>query len=396
MWRRLLALVYDVLIVVAIMMVVGLLCQLATGGQADRHRGQAQRAGVVPGAAGAGGGRVFHQRLARGGQTVGMRPWRIRVTRADGGAPTMQQAMMRLLVAAAPLVLLCCNRCSGCAPRCGRCCSSCGRPGSWLALLDPRRRAVHDLVAHTEIRLLRLIFTSRIPPPGPDSPMTDARPAESRSDAELIRANRGFYESLWSEARLIGPERFNTWPLVRELAAAAPRRLEVAPGLRPRLPLEGTCFVDLSHAALRRLHERGATAVHGMIGALPCADASFDLVCALDILEHVADDDGALAELARVAAPGASVLLSVPLHPEAWTAFDDFVGHCRRYEPARIVANAWPTTASASNRARSTACSRSPRACSTSASGISPTSGNARCGGTTGCSCRWGCASRNR
>ena len=161
---------------------------------------------------------------------------------------------------------------------------------------------------------------------------------EPRSDAELIRVNRSFYEALWSQARLIEPQRFNTWSLLSELAAAAPRRLEVAPGLRPRLPLQGTCFIDLSHAALRQLRQRGAHATHGMIGALPCADASFDLICAFDILEHVADDDGALAELARVAAPGASVLLSVPLHPQAWTAFDDFVGHCRRYEPAQIVA----------------------------------------------------------
>lgn len=168
------------------------------------------------------------------------------------------------------------------------------------------------------------------------SPFAPTQPA--RSDADLIRTNRGFYESLWADARLVSPERFNTWPLVRELAAAAPRRLEVAPGLRPRLPLDGTCFVDLSHAALRKLSERGAEAVHGMIGALPWASAQFDLVCAFDILEHVADDESALAELARVAAPGATLLISVPLHPEAWTAFDDFVGHCRRYEPAQIEA----------------------------------------------------------
>jgi SAM-dependent methyltransferase len=159
---------------------------------------------------------------------------------------------------------------------------------------------------------------------------------DSRSNDDLIRANRGFYESLWADARLVEPQRFNTWPLVREVAATAPRRLEVAPGLRPRLPLEDTCFIDLSHAALRQLRRRGANAAHGMIGALPCADASFDLVCALDILEHVADDEGALRELARVAAPGATVLLSVPLHPHAWTAFDQFVGHCRRYEPDHI------------------------------------------------------------
>jgi len=166
--------------------------------------------------------------------------------------------------------------------------------------------------------------------------MADTPPQAPRSDAELIDVNRGFYESLWSDARLIEPQRFNTWPLLSELAAAAPRRLEVAPGLRPRLPLDGTCFVDLSHAALRRLHARGASAMHGMIGALPCNDASFDLVCAFDILEHVVDDDAALAELDRVAAPGATLLISVPLHAQAWTAFDDFVGHYRRYEPAQI------------------------------------------------------------
>ena len=159
-----------------------------------------------------------------------------------------------------------------------------------------------------------------------------------RSDADLLAANRGFYEPLWAEARLVPPERFNTWPLVRELAAAAPRRLEIAPGLRPRLPLEGTCFVDLSAAALRKLRQHGANVVHGMIGALPCADAGFDLVCAFDILEHVADDESSLSELARVAAPGATLLLSVPLHADAWTPFDDFVGHCRRYEPGEIGA----------------------------------------------------------
>lgn len=159
-----------------------------------------------------------------------------------------------------------------------------------------------------------------------------------RSDTDLVRVNRHFYEALWSDARLVGPERFNTWPLFGALAADASRRLEVAPGLRPRLPLEGTCFVDLSHAALRQLHRHGAAGTHAMIGALPFPDGQFDLVCALDILEHVVDDVGALAELARVGSADATLLLSVPLDPTAWTAFDDFVGHYRRYEPAQIEA----------------------------------------------------------
>lgn len=159
-----------------------------------------------------------------------------------------------------------------------------------------------------------------------------------RSDAELLEANRRFYDPLWTDARLIAPERFNTWPLVRSLLAQAPRRLEAAPGLRPRLPIAGTQFVDISAPALARLRERGGHAVLGKVTAIPFPDRAFGLVCALDIVEHVDDDDDALSELSRVAAPGAAFLLSVPLHPSLWTAFDDFVGHRRRYEPRLLRA----------------------------------------------------------
>lgn len=157
-----------------------------------------------------------------------------------------------------------------------------------------------------------------------------------RNDQELAAVNRQFYDALWNDSRLIAPDRFNTWPLVSELAERAGRALEVAPGLRPRLPLEGTQFLDISRAAMHRFHAHGAAAATGVINALPFADASFDFVCAFDIVEHVDDDETALAELARVSAPGAAFLLSVPLHESAWTAFDDFVGHRRRYEPRAL------------------------------------------------------------
>jgi SAM-dependent methyltransferase len=167
--------------------------------------------------------------------------------------------------------------------------------------------------------------------------MTLATP-QVRGDPELLEANRRFYDPLWRDARLVDPQRFNTWPLVSSLAAQAPRRLEVAPGLRPRLPIMDTQFVDISAPALQRLRERGGRAVMAKVTAIPFPAGAFDLVCALDIVEHVDDDDGALAELARVAAPGAAFLLSVPLHPGLWSAFDDFVGHRRRYEPQQLQA----------------------------------------------------------
>src|SRR5258706_6463596 len=163
-------------------------------------------------------------------------------------------------------------------------------------------------------------------------------PPPGRPDSELLDANRHFYNALWADARLIEAERFNAWPLVRSLLAPAQRRLEVAPGLRPRLPIEDTQFIDISLAALEKLRARGGSGTLGSITALPYCNAGFDLICALDVIEHVDDDERALAELSRVAAPGAALITSVPLHPALWTAFDDFVGHRRRYEPERLVA----------------------------------------------------------
>ena len=157
------------------------------------------------------------------------------------------------------------------------------------------------------------------------------------SPRALLDTNRHYYDSLWSGARLVEPHLFNTWPLVQSLLPGTSSRLEVAPGLRPRLPIEGTHFVDLSTPAIATLRSRGASVAVGLVTSLPFADAAFDLVCAFDIVEHVEDEAAALGEISRVARPGAAILISVPLHPARWTAFDELVGHRRRYEPDRLV-----------------------------------------------------------
>ncbi len=109
--------------------------------------------------------------------------------------------------------------------------------------------------------------------------------------------------------------------------------------MRPRLPIEDTQFVDISAPALAKLRARGGSATLGSITALPYGNAVFDLICAFDVIEHVDDDERALAELSRVASPRAALITSVPLHPAQWTGFDDFVGHRRRYEPEDLKAD---------------------------------------------------------
>jgi SAM-dependent methyltransferase len=170
------------------------------------------------------------------------------------------------------------------------------------------------------------------------SPLALSLPENADAARGARTANRRFYDALWSAGYLVSPHRFNTWPELSALAAKTSARLEVAPGLRPRLPVRGTHFVDVSGPALARLREGGGLATQSDVAALPFRDRAFDLVCAFDIVEHVEDDRRVFAELSRVARDGASVVLSVPLHQARWTAFDALVGHVRRYEPDQLLA----------------------------------------------------------
>jgi len=159
-------------------------------------------------------------------------------------------------------------------------------------------------------------------------------PAASPDAAEI---NRRFYEAVWAGTYLIQPDRFNTWPLVCGLNAAGLRRLEIGPGLRPRLPIAGTYFVEISRSALARLVQHGGVVAQATAAALPFPDAAFNLVMAMDIIEHV-DDEPVFRELTRVLRPGGALVLSSPLHPESWTRFDEVVGHLRRYQPQQLLA----------------------------------------------------------
>lgn len=60
-------------------------------------------------------------------------------------------------------------------------------------------------------------------------------------------------------------------------------------------------------------------------------DADHSAVVAYNVLEHIADDIGALRAFARLVAPGGRVVLVVPAFPVAMSRFDREIGHVRRY-----------------------------------------------------------------
>lgn len=70
---------------------------------------------------------------------------------------------------------------------------------------------------------------------------------------------------------------------------------------------------------------------------LPFADNHFDVVCALDILEHLDDDRAAARELFRVCKPGGTVIAFVPAFPLLWGYNDDYSHHKRRYVRAELM-----------------------------------------------------------
>jgi SAM-dependent methyltransferase len=79
--------------------------------------------------------------------------------------------------------------------------------------------------------------------------------------------------------------------------------------------------------------------------SLPFADAEFDRVVAAEVLEHIPDDEAAIAELARVLRPGGTMAVTVPRWlPEkvCWALSDAYHevegGHVRIYRGHELLA----------------------------------------------------------
>ena len=88
--------------------------------------------------------------------------------------------------------------------------------------------------------------------------------------------------------------------------------------------------LDLDPLHARELsHQVGF--VLGSLTRAPFTDQSFDVVLALDVLEHLDDDRAGLREAARLVKPGGLLLLTVPALPSLWGGQDVVSEHRRRY-----------------------------------------------------------------
>lgn len=74
-----------------------------------------------------------------------------------------------------------------------------------------------------------------------------------------------------------------------------------------------------------------AADVLALDGHAPPIAGAFDMVALSEVLEHVTDDVTALDRCFSLLRPGGRLLVTVPAHPELWTAMDELIGHKRRY-----------------------------------------------------------------
>jgi SAM-dependent methyltransferase len=141
------------------------------------------------------------------------------------------------------------------------------------------------------------------------------------------------------------------WALLRRTDPVRPSRvLDAGCGTGRNLVEFGTlgpaAGVDPSVDAVAFCRLRGLDNVHcAGLENLPFDADAFDLLLACDVLEHVEDDAGALAELHRVAAPGANLIITAPAYQWMWTEHDVQLHHVRRYTlrqlRARVDAAGW-------------------------------------------------------
>ncbi|MGH2902959.1 MAG: class I SAM-dependent methyltransferase [Solirubrobacteraceae bacterium] len=148
-------------------------------------------------------------------------------------------------------------------------------------------------------------------------------------------------DSFWFRARsrLILDALKAEFPRARSLLEIGCGTGYVLNGIHGALPDIELTGADLYVQGLRHAQRRvpSAQVVQCDAERLPFADA-FDVVAAFDVLEHVDDDVGVLADLRRAVRSDGGLMVTVPQHRWLWSPADDFAYHRRRYVRRELIA----------------------------------------------------------
>ena len=107
-------------------------------------------------------------------------------------------------------------------------------------------------------------------------------------------------------------------------------------------------FLDIAHLPLKQYSQKIFKKLKsgdfvqifhplcGDITRLPYRNNSFNFVSALDVLEHIKNDELAVSEISRILKKNGLLILSVPNRMKFYTYQDQLIGHYRRYEIEQI------------------------------------------------------------
>lgn len=70
---------------------------------------------------------------------------------------------------------------------------------------------------------------------------------------------------------------------------------------------------------------------------IPFAEGSFDMIFALDVLEHIEDDNAAVKAIAKLLKKDGKLILTVPALMSLWSGHDVLNRHFRRYNKKELV-----------------------------------------------------------
>lgn len=95
--------------------------------------------------------------------------------------------------------------------------------------------------------------------------------------------------------------------------------------------------IDISKKAISYCQKRGLSRVKIFNGIkIPFKTNYFNLVTAIDVLEHINDDLQALREIKRVLKRDGLAILLVPAHSRLWSTRDINLKHIRRYDVGEL------------------------------------------------------------
>ena len=119
------------------------------------------------------------------------------------------------------------------------------------------------------------------------------------------------------------------------------RILEIGCGTGHNLPMLGAFghvdAVELDDESRAIAEQRlGRRVINSPLPELAGVDDGYDLIAALDVIEHIEDDDAALAAIAGKLKSGGKFLMTVPAHRWMWSAHDVVNHHKRRYSKSQL------------------------------------------------------------